>query len=76
MPYDEYQAAIAIAGLQSENRELRKQLESALKRLDQLSQENRQLKERLAELERKAAIPLYGDLHRFIPALAARSPSR
>ena len=55
MPYDEYQAALAIAKLQRENRELREQLQQALSRADQLAAENERLTQRLEELEREAA---------------------
>lgn len=55
MPYDELQAALAIARLQEENRELRERLRQALERADRLTDENEQLKKRLAELERTAA---------------------
>jgi len=47
MPYDEYQAALAIAKLQRENRELREQLQQALSRADQLAAENERLTQRL-----------------------------
>ena len=52
MPYNELQAALAIAKLQRENRELREQLRQAAERADQLGDENRQLQARLEELER------------------------
>ncbi|HEU0067677.1 MAG TPA: IS66 family transposase [Nitrospiraceae bacterium] len=55
MPYDELQAALAIAELQRENRELRGQLRTALETVHRLTQENQQLKLRLQELERVAA---------------------
>jgi transposase len=55
MAYDEYQAAMAVAKLKDEVRDLRRQLQQALQRGDQLADENRQLKDRLEELEREAA---------------------
>lgn len=55
MPYDELQAALAIAKLQAENRDLRERLGQALERGDQLARENEQLRARLEELEREAA---------------------
>ncbi len=55
MHYDELQAALAIAKLQAENRELREQLRQALERGDRLADENEQLQKRLEELEREAA---------------------
>jgi transposase len=55
MPYDEFQAAMAIAKLQEENRELREQLRQALERGDRCAGELEQLKKRLEELEREAA---------------------
>ena len=55
MPYDECQAAKAIAKLQAENRALRAQLAEVVSRADQLADENSQLKKRLEELEREAA---------------------
>lgn len=55
MPYDEYQAALAIAQLQKEVRELREQLGQALQRAERAEDENARLKQRLQELEREAA---------------------
>lgn len=55
MPFDEKQAALAMAKLRDENRELRKQLQQALDLVSQLSAENEKLKARLEELERKSA---------------------
>lgn len=55
MPYEELQAALAIAHLQAENRELREQLRQALERGDQLATKNEELQKRLEELEREAA---------------------
>lgn len=55
MPYDEFQAAVAIAKLRAENRELREQLREALERGDQLAADNEQLNKRLEEPEREAA---------------------
>ena len=43
MPYDEFQAAMAIAKLQEENRELREQLRQALERGDRCAGELEQL---------------------------------
>jgi len=55
MPYDEFQAALAIAKLQEENRQLRQQLRVALQERDRLAEENEQLRKRIEELEREAA---------------------
>lgn len=55
MPYDEYQAAMALAKLVRSNRELREQVRQALERADQLADENTRLKKRLEELERETA---------------------
>ena len=55
MAYDEEQAALTIAKLRRENRELREQLRQALERGDGLSDELDRLKQRLEELEREAA---------------------
>lgn len=55
MAYDELQAALTIAELQRENRELREQLDQARRRLEELAEENAQFRERLEELERQAA---------------------
>lgn len=55
MAYDELQAALAIAKLQAENRELRNRLGEAQQQIDQLTSENEQFRQRLAELERQAA---------------------
>jgi len=55
MPYNELQAALAIAKLQRENGELREQLRRVSERADQLADENERLNKRLEELEREAA---------------------
>lgn len=55
MPYSESQAALAIAALQAENRQLRAQLRQALERGDGLQKELEELQQRLQELEREAA---------------------
>ena len=55
MPYSEEQAALAIAKLMRENRELRAQLRVSDAQVDQLTRENADLRERLDALERKAA---------------------
>lgn len=55
MPYDELQAALALAKLQEENRQLRQQLRVALQERDRLAEENEQLRKRIEELEREAA---------------------
>lgn len=55
MSYNELQAALALSGARRENQELRLQLEQALGLIQQLNDENAQLKKRLEELEREAA---------------------
>ena len=55
MAYDELQAALTIAKLQQENRQLRRQLGDAQEQIARLTAENEQLKQRLEELERQAA---------------------
>lgn len=62
MPYDERQAALAIAKLQRENRELRGendalrgQLGQVFEQVDRLTEEKQQLQSRLEQLEREAA---------------------
>lgn len=55
MPFNEYQAAVAIAKLQDENRALRKHLEEALQQVGKLLDEKERLHQRLGELERQAA---------------------
>ena len=55
MAFNELQAALAIADLQRENRELRKQLKEALQALQKVTDENQRLRQRLEELEREAA---------------------
>jgi transposase len=55
MAYDELQAALTIADLQRENRELRQQLGQALQSLQGQTDENERLRQRLEELEREAA---------------------
>jgi regulator of replication initiation timing len=55
MPYDERQAALAIARLMDEKRRLREQLSQALARVNELSDENQRLRQRVEELERVAA---------------------
>lgn len=55
MAFQEEQAALAVAKLHRENRELRKQLAESLDLIAELTEENNQLKARLQELERKSA---------------------
>ena len=55
MGYDEQQAALNIAKLMRENRELREQLAAAHQRIAELTEENKRFKERIEELERTAA---------------------
>jgi transposase len=55
MAYDELQAALKIAELQRENRELREQLAEAHARIDELTKENEDFRKRLEELEQVAA---------------------
>lgn len=55
MPYNEFQAALTIANLRTENRKLREELRQALERGDRLQGELDALRERQQELEREAA---------------------
>jgi len=55
MPYDELQAALAIARLREENRKLRAEVQQLHQERDRLADQVRQLQQRVEELEREAA---------------------
>jgi len=79
MGYDERQAALRMAELVTENRQLREQLSTAEKELEALRSANRHLQERLAELERasaRQAAPFRRREKQKVPASQRKKPGR
>ncbi len=79
MDFDERQAALRIAELVAENRQLRDELSVAVKQLDSLRSENGQLHQRLAELERasaRQAAPFRREEKKKVPRGEQKKPGR